>query len=79
MPNLLLTQAPYLKYLNTETEAAWNWKLRAIGLGLKTWDSGVSFEGFQLNACDWRDMQVAIEVLQLKGVGTEGLGLKGRI
>ena len=38
-------------------------------LGLK---ACVTFEYFQLNACNWQDRLVAIEVLQLKGFGTEG-------
>ena len=55
-----------------------DWSVAKESLGLKAWDWGVAFDRFQLNACDWRDRQVAIEVLQLKGVETEGLGLKAR-
>ena len=47
-------------------------------LRLKAWDWGVAFQDFEVNTCDWRDRELAIEVLQLKGVETEGLGLKAR-
>ena len=52
-----------------------DWSVAKENLGLKAWDWGITFEGFQLNACDWQDRLVAIEVLQLKGVETEGYDL----
>ena len=52
-----------------------DWSISKETLGLKVWDWGVTFEGFQLIACDSQDRVVAIEVLQLKGIGTEGHNL----
>ena len=46
-----------------------DWSVAKENLGMKVY---VTFEGFQLNAYDWQDRLMAIEVLPLKGVGTEG-------
>ena len=60
------------------TDSLWPSVAKEI-LGLKAWDWGVAFEDFQLNACDWRDRQVAIGCLQLGGPKVWGwrVGLNG--
>ena len=51
-----------------------DWSVAKGNLGLKAY---VTFEGFQLNASNWQDRLEAIEVLQLKGVETEGEDWRG--